>query len=301
MNSKRKTKILITGGAGFIGSHITSRYLSLGYDVVVVDNLVSGCRSAIPPKVGFYQADITSQKDIEKIFSTEKPDVVNHLAAISTIETRKTAKKENYKKTNVLGSSIVIEQALKQRVKKFIFASSAAVYGDASAFPTYENAKISPLSVYGKTKAETEKELEKINHRIQVVIFRYSNVYGNGNSKGVLFELSNAIRNNNPFILNAGGRQTRDFIHIDDVVDANTKVLNTQVSGVFNISSGAESTIIELIDIFNKKFSTSLSIQNASPTENEIKRSCLSNEKARKILGWFPSINLEQGLAKLTL
>ncbi|MBI4744686.1 MAG: SDR family oxidoreductase [Actinobacteria bacterium] len=295
-------KILLTGGAGFIGSHITDELIKEGWDVVIIDNLSTGRRENLNPKAKFYQIDIQSS-DLEKIFKEEKPDYVNHHAA--QVSVRNSVSDPVYDaQVNILGTLNLLENCVKQQVKKIIFASSGgAIYGEQEKFPADENHTANPLSPYGTAKLSAEHYLYyyKANYGLNYIALRYSNVYGPrqdpyGEAGVVAIFMNRIIKNMQP-VINGDGKQTRDFVYVKDVVDANIKALNTG-DGIFNIGTGVETSVNDLLGLIKDVSSAQIDeIYGPAKTGEQI-RSVIDSSKADKVLGWEPQISLRDGLAK---
>jgi len=235
-------KILVTGGAGFIGSHVVDAYLELGHEVVVVDNLSSGSIENLNPKAKFYEMDIRDS-DIEDLFKNEKPDVVNHHAA--QMDVRKSVEDPIYDAdVNIIGSLNLLQNCIKYGVKKFIFASTGgAIYGEQDYFPADEEHPTRPLSPYGVAKLTVEKYLYfyKEVHGLNYVVLRYANIYGprqnpHGEAGVVAIFTSKMLKGEQP-VINGDGFQTRDYTFVGDVVRANVLALSYEKSDVFNIGN----------------------------------------------------------------
>ncbi|MDA0986891.1 MAG: NAD-dependent epimerase/dehydratase family protein [Bacteroidetes bacterium] len=293
--------ILVTGGAGFIGSHIVDSYLAAGNQVIVVDNLSTGKRENIPGKVKFYQMDL-KDKMIERIFSENSIDVINHHAA--QMDVRRSVNDPIFDaNVNVVGFLNLIEHAKKHGLKKIIFSSTGgAIYGEQINFPADETHPIQPLSPYGITKLATEKYLNyyKEVHGIDFVILRYANVFGprqnpHGEAGVVAIFVEKFLKKEQP-IINGTGKQTRDFVFVGDVVDANLKALNYSSSEIFNIGTGIETDILSIFN--NLKLITKSNVsENFHPAKmGEQMRSVISNSKAEKLLGWKPKCSIQEGL-----
>lgn len=281
-------KILVSGGAGFIGSNLVDKLVELGHNVVVIDNLSTGKKENLNKKAVFYETDIINKPILEKIFEKERFEIVFHLAA--QIDVRKSVEDSSKDaETNIIGSLNLLELSRKYRIKKFIFSSTGgAIYGDCK-IPTPENEKEMPFSPYGCAKLAVEKYIYYFNKvfGLDYVILRYANVYGpRQNSKGeagvVAIFLAKMINNTNPEI-NGTGEQTRDFVFVDDVVEANILALS-KVSGVFNISTGKETSINEIFHKLNSLFDSKFSEKHAEAKKGEQEKSCLDNKKAGKFL-----------------
>ncbi len=295
-------KILVTGGAGFIGSHIVDKYVELGNDVVVIDNLSTGRIQNLNPKAKFYQMDIADEKIIE-IFAREKFDIVNHQAA--QIDVRISVNDPTFDaKTNIIGSLNVYESAKKTGVKKIIFASSGgAIYGEQVNFPAIETDPTEPLSPYGITKLVNEKYLNyyRLVHNIDFVALRYANVYGPrqnfmGEAGVVAIFIYKMLTNAQP-IINGDGFNTRDYIYISDVVEANVIALKENCSGIFNIGTGIEHNVNYVFNKLKELTGSNCSELHGEPKAGEQRRSVISYQKIQNAFGWIPKVDFETGLA----
>jgi len=294
------SKILVTGGAGFIGSHIVDKYIDLGHEVFVIDDLSNGKKENLNPKARFYKIDIRDKK-IGEIFAKEKPEIINHHAA--QIDLRKSIKDPVLDaKINILGILNLLENAIKHKVKKFIFASSGgAIYGDTKNIPTCEDEKPKPLSPYAIAKLVSEQYLEfyfKV-HNLPYVALRYANVYGPRQDPlgeaGVAIFMSKLLTKKPPTI-NGDGNQTRDYIYVEDVAQANILALKDNITGLFNIGTQKETSVNELFRLISRLLNIEITAERGSSIKGEVKRSCLDSSKAKNILKWSPEVNLENGL-----
>src|SRR6056297_1143722 len=238
-------KILVTGGAGFIGSHIVDKLISQNNKVVIIDNLSTGQKENINKKARFYKADITNKK-IKEIFKKEKPDIVFHLAA--QINVRKSIQNPLLDtKVNVLGSLNIFQAAKESNVKKIIFSSTGgAIYGKAKQIPTPETCQPKPQSPYGLSKLTTENYL-KLYHKlfnINYTILRYSNVYGPRQNTlaeaGVIAIFTKQLLKNKTPVINGQGKQTRDYVYVKDVVSANILSIKKGDNKTFNIGTSKQ-------------------------------------------------------------
>ncbi len=295
-------KVLVSGGAGFIGSHIVEAYLASGFEVVVVDNLSTGKRENLPPGVTFYEGDITSPLDMEEIFSRERPDYVNHHAA--QINLRRSTEEPLFDaQVNILGSISLLELSVKYRVKKFIFASTGgAIYGEVETPPAHEDMPTLPLSPYGVAKRSVELYLNYY-HKVQgldFVALRYGNVYGPRQDPrgeaGVIAIFISRIIKGEPCIIFGDGRKTRDYVYVKDIAKANLLALS--VSGVYNLGTGKETSVLELVEFLKKVSGRDFPVIFEEERKGEINRIALCSEKARETLGWTPSFSLEEGISQ---
>jgi len=296
-------KIVVTGGAGFIASHIVDAYISLGHEVVVVDNLSTGRKEFINKKARFYQVDIRNKDKIHEIFIKEKPEIINHHAA--QISVRSSVEDPiNDAQINILGLLNLMEEGRRIGIKKVIFASSGGVvYGEARRLPTPEDYyPLQPLSPYGVTKLASEYYLNYYyqTYKIPYLAIRYSNVYGPrqnpyGEAGVVAIFTLKLLKGQTPLI-NGDGRQTRDYIYIGDVVEVNKIALSTSVVGSFNVGTGIETNVIEIYRNLKDIIKTEVASRHGPAKFGEQKRSCLSGRLAREKLGWEAKVNLKEGL-----
>ncbi len=294
-------KILVTGGAGFIGSHIVDAYISLGHEVAIVDDLSSGRKENINPKAAFFELDIQSEQ-LDDIFAKNKFDVVNHHAA--QMDVRKSVNDPKFDaQINVLGTLNLLENSVKYKVKKFMFASTGgAVYGEQDYFPADEEHPAWPISPYGVTKLTCEKYLfyYKAVYNLQHIILRYANVYGprqnpHGEAGVVAIFAEKLFRGEQP-IINGDGKQTRDYIYVGDLVRMNVKGLEYNKSDIFNVGTAIETDVNALFHSINKYTNANKEEMHGPAKAGEQLRSCILPAKAEKIFGWKPEINLELGL-----
>jgi len=295
--------ILVTGGAGFIGSHLTDRLLKEGHKVVVIDNLATGKKENLNSKAKFYKIDICSPK-INQIFKKEKPQIVFHYAA--QIDVRKSAEDPiGDAKINILGSLNILENCQKYKVKKLIFASTGgAIYGEANIIPTPEDYPEYPLSPYGIEKLTIDKYL---NYYYQVfslpyVSLRLANIYGpRQNSKGeagVVAIFCDKMLSGEQPIIYGDGNQTRDFVFVDDVVEANLLAMQKDKMGIYNIGTAKETDINTIFRKLKKLTKSNCKKIHSPAKTGEQKRSCLDYTKSKKELSWQPRHSLERGLRK---
>ncbi len=284
--------ILVTGGAGFIASHIADAFIEAGHNVVIIDNLTTGREDNINPKAKFYKADI--RDDLTKIFEEHNFDIVNHHAA--QIDVRRSVTDPIYDaQVNILGTLNLLQNSIKFGVKKFMFASTGgAVYGEQDYFPADENHKQQPLSPYGISKLAVEKYLYfyKEVHGLKYTILRYANIYGPrqnplGEAGVVCIFLDKILAGDQP-VINGTGEQTRDYVYVKDVVKANLLTLNEEVSEVYNVGTGIETSVNELFRLINENFNNKIKEVHGPAKPGEQMRSVISSEKLFKKFGWKP-------------
>ena len=295
--------ILITGGAGFIGSSIADAYRDAGHDIVIVDNLSTGVLENVPKGAAFYQMDIRDE-GLTDIIEEHDIDIINHHAA--QIDVRRSVDDPRYDlSVNVLGSLNVIEAALRHGISRFIFASSGgAGYGEQEYFPADEQHPIAPCSPYGITKVTVERYLHYFHlvSDLQYTVFRYTNVYGprqnpHGEAGVVAIFCDKLLSGQDP-VINGDGMQTRDYVYVDDVVRANLLALEMESSDTFNVSTNRETTVNEIFRVLNAAAGEPAEEKHAPAKPGEQQRSVCSYDKLRKHTGWEPMISIEDGLAR---
>lgn len=298
-------KILVTGGAGFIASHIVDRYIKLGHTVTVVDNLSSGKKEFVNNRAAFYEVDVRDSKKIKSVINREKPEVLNlHAAQISVRES--VADPQFDARVNILGLINILEAAKEGKVKRIIFASSGGVvYGNATVFPTPESYQPHlPISPYGVSKLAGEKYLYCYykNFGIDYIALRYANVYGPRQNPygeaGVVAIFNLKFLHQLTPVINGDGKQTRDYIYVGDVVSANVAVLSSPFVGSVNVGTARETDVNMLAEKIQSLYSSNLVPSHGPEKEGEQKRSCLDNSYAKKALGWEPKVDLEKGLLR---
>ncbi|MBN2884546.1 NAD-dependent epimerase/dehydratase family protein [Patescibacteria group bacterium] len=295
--------ILVSGGAGFIGSTLVDALLAKGHKVTVLDNLVSGRRDYVNQAADFWELDILDDSLSERFLSS-KFDLVYHLAA--QIDVRISVKDPVLdNRINVVGGLNILEAARLSGVKKIIMASTGgAIYGETNEIPTPETVAAYPLSPYGINKLALEKYL---NYYYQVFkldysILRFSNVYGprqyKGGEAGVIAIFTEALANNKPCLIYGDGKQTRDYVYVDDVVAALIKAAEINYRGEINISTAQEVDIWQMIEAIEKAADKKLQTSLAPSKPGEVLRSCLSNQRAKEILDWQPQVSFTDGISK---
>jgi len=295
------TKILITGGAGFIGSTLADKLIEAGHEVIIVDNLFSGKKDYIPSQAKFYHLDIVKD-DLSAVFEKEKPQYVFHLAA--QIDVRKAVQDPNFDvNVNILGGLNVLRNVYKYKVKKIIFSSTGgAVYGEANTIPTPEDYPAIPLSPYGIDKLCFENYL-KYYHQVfkqEYTILRFANVYGprqyKGGEAGVVAIFCSQIAQNLSLTLNGDGSQTRDFVYVDDVVRALINAMTVNYNGEINIGSNIESKVKDIIKYIEDYTEKNCLVEKRPAVKGEQQRSFLDSSLAKKVLDWKAEVSLEEGI-----
>lgn len=294
-----KNKFLITGGAGFIGSHIVEKLLENNYNVIIIDNLSSGSIENIPNSdtLKFYQLNI-EKDDLELVFQKETPDYVIHLAAQTSVNF--SISHPYYDANmNVMAFIKLLELCKKYNIKKFITASSAAIYGNPKYLPIDENHPTEPMSQYGLSKLTMEKYIKLSG--IPYIIFRFSNAYGprqkSSKESGVVAIFNNAMKNNEPINIYGDGEQIRDFIYVEDIANICIKAINSNVENeIINFSTNKGVSLNQLFKVMKSLYNYTLNANYLPERIGDIKNSILSNDKAYNLLKFTNYTKLEKGL-----
>lgn len=292
-------KVLITGGAGFIGSHITEELVKENYEVVIVDNLITGKEGNIPKGIQFYQADICG--DLDHIFLIEKPDYVIHQAA--QVSVSNSIREPLYDgKANILGTINVLNSCVKHKIKKFIFASTAALYGSPKYLPIDESHFLEPISFYGLSKLNAEAYIKLFSKLfdLKYTILRYANVYGmrqdiNGEAGVVAIFIEQLLRQQDPKIY-GDGYQTRDFVFVKDVARANRLALDKGENEIINIGTQTQITVRDIVKELAELLDVEVFPIFLKERTGDIRHSFLSNENAKKALNWTPKYSFSEGI-----
>lgn len=294
-------RILVTGGAGFIASHIVDGLLEEGYEVAIIDNLSHGREKNVNPNARFYKCDITDLNRLSIIFKFEKPEILIHHAA--QIDVDISIKEPSFDATNnVIGTINVLQCCIESGVKRIIYSSSAAVYGNPKYLPIDEEHPIKPISFYGVSKYASEQYIIAYSklYGLKYVILRYANVYGprqdsKGESGVVSIFIEKLLRGEVPVIY-GDGEQTRDFIYVRDVVNANLLALKYEDNVILNTSTSTPITINELINVLSKIFNKKIDQVYVTKRKGDILNSYLYNSNIIKILQWRPKYNIYEGI-----
>ncbi len=296
-------KSLVTGGAGFIGSNIVDRLINDGHDVIILDNLCTGREKNINPKAKFYNIDITDS-NIGKIFKENKIDLVFHLAA--QIDVRKSVSNPIFDATtNIIGTINLLNMIQKYSIGKIIYSSSGgAVYGEPKEIPADEKHTVRPLAPYGISKHCPEHYIEYYHdlYGLKYTILRYANVYGPrqdplGEAGVIAIFMGRMLKGDTPIIF-GDGNQTRDYVFVGDVVNANISAINNGDNQIYNIGTGKETSVNEIYEILSKLIKNSPKAIYEAKRPGEVERICLNTEKAKKELSWVAKVTLEEGIKK---
>lgn len=294
-------KVLVTGGAGFIGSHVVDRLVEESHQVVVVDNLATGKRKNINRAASLYKTDITSRR-LERVFRNERPNIVLHLAA--QIDVRRSVADPVFDaQVNVLGTMNVLQQAVRYGCRKVVFSSSGgAIYGEQETFPAAETHVTNPLSPYGISKLCGEHYLSYFQRTsgIPVVCLRYANVYGprqdpEGEAGVVAIFIQKMLNGEQP-IINGNGRQSRDFVFVDDVAEANLAAMGQDALGVYNVGTGIETSVNELFRVLVGLTGSDAKEVHGPAKLGEQIRSVIDPSRIKQELGWEVKVDLAEGL-----
>lgn len=296
-------KILITGGAGFIGSYVGDAFIRERHKVLIVDNLSTGIEENIPKEADFVKCDIRERTILDKVFSDFKPDMVNHHAA--QINVRQSVEDPVFDaEINVIGTLNVLELSVKHRVKRFIFASTGgAIYGEPKKLPADETTPPMPISPYGASKFAVENYLGyyKAIHGLDYVALRYSNVYGPRQNPhgeaGVVAIFCNRIMSGKPCQIFGDGNQTRDYVFAEDVARANILGVNAPV-GRYNIGTEKETSVNEVVMVLRRAAGREFKVEYAPALPGEVQRIALEVTLAKRALGWSPNVNFEEGIRR---
>ena len=298
-------KILVTGGAGFIASHVVDKYIELGHEVVVIDNLSTGVIENVNSKAKFYHQDICSP-DILEVFKKEQPEIVNHHAAQISVPI---SVKNPFLDLDVNGKGFlnILENCVKQNVKKVIFISSGgAIYGEASEYPTSETYSPKPLSPYAIHKYLSEIYLHYYHEafNLKYTVLRYANVFGprqiSSSEAGVVsIFIETLLNNKTPYLFTYPETvegMVRDYIYVKDVVKANTFALDSALYEAVNIGTGKETTTATLLKEICKQMNKEYAPIIGPPRPGDIKQSCLNVNKAKNVLNWQAEYTLAEGI-----
>jgi UDP-glucose 4-epimerase len=295
-------KLLVTGGAGFIGSHLADRLIADGHEVVVLDDLSTGHVEHLNPATRFYQMDIQSPW-LDELFKIERPQAVLHEAAQASV--RRSVEDPGFDASiNVLGTVTLLQASVRHGVQRFLFASTGgALYGDAVAIPTPEDYPTLPVSPYGASKLAAEVYLRTFHalHGLSYAALRYANVYGprqdpHGEA-GVVAIFARRLLSGETARINGDGKQTRDFVYVGDVAEANARALTSDAVGSFNVGTGVETDINTIFQLLKRLSGNNQPEVHGSPMAGEQRRSVIDARKIEKVMGWRPTTSLEAGLS----
>jgi len=295
-------KVLVTGGAGFIASHVADAYIAAGHDVVIIDDLSRGSGENIPARARFHCGDIRDRDFVEKVLARENPDVVNHHAA--QMDVRRGVREPVFDASvNILGSINLLDGCIAHKVRRVVYISTAgAAYGEPKEMPVPEDYPINPITPYGISKHTVEHYLftYRVLYNLPYVILRYGNVYGPRQSSkgeaGVLAIFSEQMLAGIRPVIYGDGSKLRDYVFVEDVARANVLALEKGTGEIFNIANGVPTTDYEVFRLIRDALGFSaVEPEYVAKRPGEIDRVYLDITKARCLLGWTPRVTLEEG------
>ncbi|ANY71528.1 UDP-glucose 4-epimerase [Paenibacillus ihbetae] len=295
-------KMVVTGGAGFIGYHLVNGLVNRGYEVHVIDNLTTGDPGRLHSEAILHVADVNSPHTTEYI-ARLKPDVVFHLAAQADVQ-RSITNPRLDADANIMGTLNLLEACRKAGVRKLVYASTAGVYGDLEKPELHENDPLSPISFYALSKMVGEHyvKLYHLFFGLTYTILRYGNVYGPGQTPkgegGVVAVFGDRLLQKLPLHIYGDGSQTRDFIFVKDVVEANLAAIHHGDQEILHVSTGGSQSINNLVELIRRNHPEPIHIEYHPAKPGDIHHSCLNNSRAREVLGWTPRYRLENGIAE---
>ena len=295
-------KVLVTGGAGFVGSHVVDGLLRAGHDVVVVDNLATGKRGSLHPEARFYEADIRDADVLARIFDLERPEIVSHQAAQASVKVSM-ADPARDAQANVLGSLNVLEACRRHGVRKLIYAGTGgAAVGEPRYLPVDEDHPVEPLSPYGASKHAVEHycSLYRANWGLDTTILRYANVYGPRQDPlgeaGVIAIFTGRMLGDGEPVVNGTGEQERDYVYVGDVAEANLLALDRGGGGMYHLGTGVGTSVNTIFDHLAELSGYARPRKHGPALSGEVFKIFLSIDRARRDLGWTPRVSLDEGL-----
>jgi UDP-glucose 4-epimerase len=298
-------RCLVTGGAGFIGSHVAEALLAAGHQVAVLDDLSSGKRDQVPPAASFFQLDITG--DVSAAFREFRPEALVHLAAQVSVSISVRRPDEDAR-INIMGSINLLRGAIEHKVRKVVYASSGASYGPLDTLPLRESMRPLPVSPYGASKHTVEHYLRMAQKEwgLEWAALRFSNVFGprqdpHGEAGVVAIFIGKMLRGERPTIFD-DGELTRDYVYVEDVAAAVVAAATLDLKGhpdpIFNVSTGRATSVNELYALLKKALGSSIDAQYGPPRPGDVRHSVLDGERALRELAWQPRVDLREGLRR---
>ncbi len=298
-----ETRIMVTGGAGFIGSHVVDRFIQMGHSVAVVDNLSSGNKKNLNKAARFYNVDICSD-GLKQVFEKERPNCIAHLAAQISVQSS-VRDPVNDARNNILGSLNLFENARRYGVKKVIFSSSGgAIYGEPEYRPCDEGHPVKPVSPYGAAKSAVETYLSYYSqiHGLPYTVLRYANVYGPRQDPlgeaGVIAIFAQAMLDGRDPTIFGNGEHERDYVYVQDVVEANVLGLEKGAGGIYNIGTGVGTPVLRLFEMLKTRLGYKKPPTFGPARAGDVFKIHLNIAKAKKEIGWTPKVSLEDGMRR---
>lgn len=295
-------RVIVTGGAGFIGSHIVDALIEAGYEVAVIDNLSTGRRENLNPRAAFYEVDICDAEALERVFAETKPIAVNHQAAMADVR-GSLEEPDAYAMVNVVGTLRLLKAACQHGVRRIVMASTGgAIYGEGVPLPATEDQVAHPLDPYGVSKLSGEHYLYAFRHNfgLDYCALRYGNIYGPRQNPfgeaGVVAIFCGRMLRGQPLTINGDGKQLRDFTYVGDVAEANLRAIRSG-SGVYNIGTGIGSDVNTIFEHLARLTGYTLPAQYGPARAGEVRANMLDPTRARRELGWQAKVSLADGLA----
>jgi len=297
-------KVLVTGGAGFIGSHVADACLAAGHDVAIIDDLSTGWRQNLPEGARFHEANICDADAIERVFAEERPEAICHLAARADVR-ESMVKPVLYAQTNIIGSLMLLEMARKYHSRKVVYASTGgAVYGEPEYLPVDEGHPINPLDPYGASKHHVEHYLYiyRAHFGVDYTALRFPNVYGPRQDPygeaGVVAIFANQMLKGETPVIYGSGQQERDFVYVADIARANALALTAAGGEILNLGSGIGTSINTIFQHLRAITRCDCDEVHGPTKQGEVFRTYLNAARAKASLGWEPEVSLVEGLTR---
>jgi UDP-glucose 4-epimerase len=295
-------KIMVTGGAGFIGSHVVDACIAAGHEVAVIDDLSTGKRENVNPQARLHVLDLCDEAALDAVMAQERPEAISHQAAKANVR-ESMVKPQLYARVNVLGSLALLEAARRHGVRKVVYASTGgAVYGEPRYLPADEDHPIEPLDPYGASKHFVEHYLfiYRKHFGLDYTVLRYANVYGPRQDPmgeaGVVAIWAAQMLKGEPAVVYGSGEQERDFVYVGDIARANVLALAQGGGEIINIGSGIGTSINQVFDLLKASTGYAGERIHVAAKQGEVFRSYITNARAQASLGWQPTVSLQEGL-----